>query len=100
MGGPQIRSCDNCRNIDYGSMSNTCLECVDLSNWQSRRGSKAGVGRKPGSAKTGPKEFEDRGEIKQIITLSFKANDIKKVGGDKKVKEYLTKAFKSINHKL
>ena len=90
MGGKQIRSCSNCRNFDEGSMSNTCLECIDLSNWQTRRGAKAGVGRKPGA---GRPKFKDQGEKMQSMILSFKANDVTKAGGYQKVKEYLTKTF-------
>ena len=101
MGGPQIKTCINCRhNPDDQFKDANCVECWEFSQWQTKRGAKAGVKRKPGAAKTGPKKFEDRGELKQIVTLSFKSNDIKKAGGYQKVKEYLTKAFKSINHKL
>ena len=94
MGGLQIRSCSNCRHKEKMFDEFPCIECnSELNLWQTRRGAKAGVGRKPGAAKTGPKKFEDRGELKQIIMLSFKANDIKKAGGYQKVKEYLESIF-------
>lgn len=77
-----------------------CFSCIGEfgggpthESWQTRCGRKLGVKRKSGEAKTGPKEFEDRGELKQIITLSFKANDIEKAGGRQKAKEYLEKKF-------
>ncbi len=97
MGGPQIPSCSNCRHLAEGGVyTKECDTCIDISNWKTRRGAKAGAKRKPGAKKTGPKEFEDRGELKQIITLSFKANDIEIAGGYDCVKEWLTNQFYDI----
>ncbi len=96
MGGKQIRSCSNCREYEGLPFTETCGTCEDLSNWQSNRGRKLGSKPKPGSKKTGPKEYEDRGELKQIITLSFKANDIEIAGGYDCVKEWLTNQFYDI----
>ena len=93
MGGLQIRSCDNCRHHEGLPFTETCGTCVDLSNWQSKRGTKAGAPRKPGA---GRNKFADPGEVKKTITLSFKANDITKFGGYESVKEWLTKKFYDI----
>lgn len=90
MGGLQIRSCDNCANV----FTISCSSCSkDLSNWQSKRGAKKGVKPKPGAATPGPKQFKDRGELRQDVRLYFKTNDITKAGGYKKVKEYLESIF-------
>ena len=95
--GLQIRSCTNCsNNPDDQFKDPKCGECWEFNQWQSKRGRPSGSKPKPGSKKTGPKEFEDRGELKQIITLSFTEKDIIKAGGIAKVKEYLTKAFYKI----
>ncbi len=92
MGGQQIPSCSNCRHFtDKDSF--ICLLCKDYDGWQTKRGTKLGSKRKPGAKKTGPKEFEDRGELRQYVYLSLKANDIEKAGGYKKVKADLEKAF-------
>ncbi len=96
MGGLQIPSCSNCRHYEGLPFTSTCGTCEDLSNWQTKRGRKLGYKPNPWDKKPGPKEFKDQGEKKQIITLSFKANDISKAGGYQKVKEYLTKAFYKI----
>ena len=91
MGGLQIPSCSNCRHLPKEKYTDAnCVECWEFSQWQSRRGAPAGVGRKPGA---GRHKFEDQGEKKQIIMISFKANDITKAGGYKKVKADLEKAF-------
>jgi hypothetical protein len=88
------RSCSNCRYLAEGGVYTTeCNKCRDLSNWKSRRGAPPGRSPKPGDKKTGPKKFEDRGELRQFITLSFTGNDIKKAGGYWQVKADLEKAF-------
>ncbi len=92
MGGLQIPSCSNCREItDKDSFA--CMICVDLDGWKSRRGRKLGSRPKPGDKKTGPKEFEDRTLLRRYVNLSFTAKDITKAGGYKKVKADLEKAF-------
>ncbi len=94
MGGLQIPSCYNCRHREKMFDKFPCSECdSEFSQWKSKRGAKPGAKRKPGAKKTGPKEFEDRGELRQYVYISLKANDIKKAGGYKKVKTDLEKAF-------
>ena len=91
MGGLQIPSCSNCRHRRRGRIyQRICDTCIDLSKWKSKRGAKAGASRKPGAGRT---PFEDQGEKRQAMILSFKANDVTKAGGYKKVKADLEKAF-------
>lgn len=96
MGGKQIPSCSNCRFFDKEVKEKPWFECWGSDgdhvcpDWKSKRGAKAGVGRKPGA---GRHKFEDQGEKKQAMILSFKANDVTKAGGYKKVKTDLEKAF-------
>lgn len=93
MGGLQIPSCSNCRHYEGLPFTKTCGTCEDLSNWKTKRGAKAGAHREPGAGRT---PFEDQGEKKQVMILSFKENDVTKFGGYESVKEYLTKKFYDI----
>ena len=83
----------NCRFSENKAGDDPCVKCLGLSDypyWKSRRGSKAGADRKEGAGRT---PFEDRGQLKQSMILSFKESDITKAGGYKKVKADLEKAF-------
>ncbi len=96
MGGPQKKTCSNCKDSDNKPEDSPCVKCLGLPDypyWKTRRGRPPGYKRNPGAKKTGPKEFEDREELRQDVRLYFKANDIKKAGGIKKVKEYLEVIF-------
>ena len=90
------RSCSNCRYSDDRPEGKPCKYCLGLQDypyWKSRRGAPSGGSPKPGDKKTGPKKFEDRGELRQYVMLSFTGNDIEKAGGYKKVKSDLEKAL-------
>ena len=93
MRSKQIPACSNCRDEKTDALVDPCLTCDKFSNWQTKRGSKPGADRKEGAGRT---PFEDRGQLKQSMILSFTESDITKAGGYKKVKADLEKTFYDI----
>jgi len=90
MGGLQIPSCSNCRHLAEGGVyTEECDTCIDLSNWQTRRGAKAGAPRKPGAGAN----KKPQGEAKIWFMLGIPEKDITAYGGLKKLKVDFIKWF-------